>query len=153
MRTIALRFSDNFAPDSGTIAEHKKIIEKFGFVWYGKLGSIVSDKACGDILKNNQPRILLIHSGKSARYWAYIDKISRDIPDLAAVPEYYRDQAGIFRTWFRVLRFEEAEKNVMAACTVSSSGAPLSVTSRHSMSPYFIIDCADQTKNETSHTE
>lgn len=140
MKTIALRFSDSFAPSAGTIAEHKKCISKTGYVWYGKLGSVVSDKVCKEIMSNESPRILLIHSGKSSRYWAYVDKAIKETPPLHEIPEYYREQASFFHTWFRVLRIEEAEKNVMAACTVASSGAPLSITSRSSMSPYFIIE-------------
>lgn len=140
MKTIALRFSDNFAPPSGTIAEHKNVIYQKGHVWYGKLGAVVSDKVCKEIMSNDMPRILLIHSGKSSRYWAYVDKVMKDTPPIHEIPEYYREQAGIFHTWFRILKIEEAEKNVMAACTVASSGAPLSLTSRSSMSPYFIIE-------------
>ena len=143
MKTIALRFSDGFATSAGTIAEHKKLIETNGFVWYGKLGSAVSDKVCQEVLENEKPRILLIHSGKTARYWAYIDKVSKETPTLSDIPEYYRDQADVFRTWFRVLKIEEADKGVMSACTVASSGAPLSMASRSSMSPYFIIEYAE----------
>ena len=44
MKTIALRFADNIAPKDGTIAEHEKIIERYGFVWYGKFGARVSEK-------------------------------------------------------------------------------------------------------------
>ena len=40
MRTIALRFSNNFAPEAGTIVEHQEIIAELGFVWYGKLSGI-----------------------------------------------------------------------------------------------------------------
>lgn len=36
MKTIALRFADNIAPKEGTIAEHEKIIDELGYVWYGK---------------------------------------------------------------------------------------------------------------------
>ena len=147
MKTIALRFSDSFATAAGTIAEHKKLIEKDGYVWYGKLGASVSDRICKELLETSEPRILLIHSGKSACYWAYIDKVSKEVPPLENIPEYYRDQAKIFRTWFRVKRIEEAEKNVMSMCTVASSGASLSVTSRSSMSPYFIIDYAEGENN------
>ena len=143
MKTIALRFSDNFAPASGTIAEHRKCIDNKGFVWYGKMGATVSDKVCKEILENKEPRILLIHSGKSARYWAYIDSISKKTPELEDIPEYYRDLAGTFRTWFRVRRIDEAKKDVVSACTVASSGASLSMVSRHSMSPYFIIEYAE----------
>lgn len=140
MKTIALRFSDNFAPPDGTIAEHRKCIKENGFVWYGKLGTSVSDKVSQEIMQNDSPMILLIHSGKSSRYWAYIDRIIKDTPPLSEIPEYYRDQAGIFHTWFRLIQIVEADKGVMSACTVASSGAPLSMTSRSSMSPYFIIN-------------
>ena len=44
MRTVALRFADNIAPPEGTIAEHEKIIDELGYVWYGKFGARVSDK-------------------------------------------------------------------------------------------------------------
>lgn len=140
MRTIALRFSDNFAPANGTIKLHQECINKKGFVWYGKLGSPVSMSVGEQVLKNDKPRILLIQSGKSARYWAYIDRISKEVPEKENIPEYYRDQANLIKTWFRVIKFETAEKNVMAKCIVASSKALLSSTSRHSMSPYFIID-------------
>lgn len=143
MKTIALRFSDNFAPPEGTIGAHMACIESKGYVWYGKLGSTVSDKVCKQLIENENPRILLIHSGKSARYWAYIDKVSKEIPILEDIPEYYREQAGIFHTWFRVKRIVEAEKGVMSVCKVVSSGALLSMTSRSSMSPYFIIEYAE----------
>lgn len=147
MNTIALRFSDNFAPPDGTIAEHKKLIETIGFAWYGKLGATVSDKVSHEILENKRPRILLIHSGKAFRYWAYIDKVSKETPALNEIPEYYRDQAEIFKTWFRVRKIEEAEKGVMSSCIVASSGTSLSLASRSSMSPYFIIEyteCGDE---------
>lgn len=140
MKTIALRFSDNFAPPEGTIGAHRACIESKGYVWYGKLGSTVSDKVCRQLIENEKPKILLIHSGKAARYWAYIDKVSKDTPALEDIPEYYRGQAGIFHTWFRVKRIVEADRSVMSECKVASSGALLSMTSRSSMSPYFIIE-------------
>ena len=148
MKTIALRFSDNFAPPDGTIMEHRRCISEKGYVWYGKLGSAVSDKVCKELMENDMPRILLIHSGKSFRYWAYIDKVQKNTPLLSEIPEYYREQAGIFRTWFRVLKIEEADKSVMSACTVASSGAPLSMTSRSSMNPYFIIEYSEGGEKE-----
>ena len=143
MKTIALRFSDKFAPLSGTIAEHRKVISEKGFVWYGKLGTPVSDRICAELLKNEKPRILLIHSGKVARYWVYINMILKETPPLNEIPTYYRNQANNFQTWFRVVRIEDADKRVMAACTVSSSGASVSAVSRISMSPYFIIEYSE----------
>ena len=44
IKTVALRFSDNFAPDEGTISVHRNLIKENGYVWYGKLGAAVSNK-------------------------------------------------------------------------------------------------------------
>lgn len=150
MRTIALRFSNIFAPECGTIKAHEELIALNGFVWYGKLGSKVSAKVEQDILANPSPRILLIHSGSTGRYWAHIDKIQSETPPLQEIPAYYRDRAEDFASWFRVLRIEDAAKNVLSQCYVASSGASLSIASRHSMNPYFIIDykAADEFSNK-----
>ena len=140
MRTIALRFSNNFAPEEGTIYGHKALISKFGYVWYGKLGSKVSAKVKNEIMANETPQILLIHSGSNERYWASIDAIQNELPPTDAIPEYYKERAEEFATWFKVLKFEKAPRNVLSHCIVASSGTCLSYASRHSMSPYFIID-------------
>ena len=144
MITAALRFFDKFAPECGTILAHEKVIERFGFVWYGKLGSAISLSNIQTILENKEPKILLIHSGKTDRYWAYITDIKRELDDYDRVPEYYRDRTKDFHTWFKVTRFEKAEKDVMKKCFVKSSNKPLGDASKHSMSPYFIIRVDDE---------
>lgn len=104
----------------------------------------MSETAKNEILSNKNPMILLIHSGSTDRYWAYIDAIKDETPPSEEIPSYYRDRARDFSTWFRVLRFEEAPRDIQAHCFVASSGASLSNASRHSMSPYFIIDYANE---------
>lgn len=140
MKTIALRFGEHFAPNVGTIASHQEIIDKYGFVWYGKMGAAVSDKVIAKLLENEEIRILLIRSGRIERYWAVITEIQHNLPEREYIPDYYRDIAETFKTWFKVSEFIPAEKDVLGHCLVSSSGAPLSEASKHSMSPYFIID-------------
>lgn len=140
MKTIAMRFADNIAPEGGTIVEHEKIIEEYGYVWYGKFGLRVSDRIRSVLMDNEDRRVLLIHSGTINRYWFYIEDISYEMPSLEAVPKYYQDKASSIKTWFKVMRIEKAEKSVMSKCTVVSSGNTLSMASRHSMSPYFFIE-------------
>lgn len=140
MRTIALRFADMIAPQDGTIVEHEKIIDKLGYVWYGKFGARVSDKNKSVILASEDKRILLIHSGTSRRYWLYIEDITYDTPEMTAIPAYYRHIAGTIKTWFKVTKIEKAEKDVMGRCTIVSSGSSLSAVSKHSMNPYFVIN-------------
>ncbi len=143
MKTIALRFSNKFAPECGTIAAHEEMIKMKGYVWYGKLGNKIAASVFGEILGNDEPRILLIHSGATNRYWAYVDKIQYDIPERDVIPAYYRDKADKFKTWFRVIRFEDASRDIMSKCTVASSGQELGIASKHSMSPYFKIIAPD----------
>ena len=140
MRTISLRYTDRFAPQNGTIQEHQRILDEKGYVWYGKMGSPISEKVAEMILKNDVPRFLLIHSGYTERYWMHIDDISRERPADNDFPQYYHKMGDNFRTWFRVVKIEAADRDVIGKCKVASSGASLSEVSRHSMSPYFIID-------------
>ncbi len=141
MKTIALRFGEHFSPECGPIKAHERIREKIGYVWYGKMGAKISEKIINEIMASDNPRILLIRSGKTERYWADIEAIQYDVPKKEAIPEYYRDIAGIFNTWFKIKGFFLADKDVMSRCTVASSGKILREVSKHSMSPYFIINC------------
>lgn len=140
MKGVALRFFEKFATEDGTIAEHQKIIEKRGYVYYGKMGSPVSDKNIQMLSEQEEIKLLLIHSGKTDRYWATVEKIVKEQPLFEEFPAYYHEIADKFSTWFKILKFEEAPKDVMGKCKVASSGAPLSEASKHSMSPYFIIE-------------
>lgn len=140
MRTIALRFGETIAPPEGTIAVHQKIIDNNGYVWYGKFGSPVSKKVSTIILEKDNPKILLIQSGKSKRYWAYIESIQWEEPMDGLYPSYYKQVMDRFKTWFKVIGIEEAPTDILSQCYVASSGAVLAHASRSSMSPYFIID-------------
>ena len=143
MKTIALRFGEHFAPPCGTIAAHQEIIDELGYVWYGKLGSTISDKNVSEIMKNEYPKILLINSGKADRYWADIVEIRKTTPEAEGIPKYYRDNTEKFKVWFKVVSFEAAPKNIMSLCCVASSGTPLGEVSKHSMGPYFIIEYSE----------
>ncbi len=144
MRTIALRFSNKFAPECGTIEAHNELIREKGYVWYGKLGNKIATGVFDEILKNDEPRILLIHSGAANRYWAYVDKIQHVIPEKKDITAYYRNDADKFKTWFRVTRFESALRDIMSKCTVTSSGQELGIASKYNMSPYFKITVPDR---------
>lgn len=140
MKTIALRFTDKFAPSAGTIKAHEDIIKTKGYVWYGKMGNRISKSIAEEIIKNESPRFLLIHSGAQDRYWMYFKEISFETPSFEDFPTYYHTISDRFKTWFKISDIRKAEKNVMSNCRVISSGALLSNASRHSMSPYFIIE-------------
>lgn len=143
MKTIALRFGEHFSPDCGTIAAHQALIDELGHVWYGKMGSPVAARVIDELSSQENVKLLLISSGKADRYWAYVADISRSTPPQVEIPAYYRDSTDKFKTWFKVVRFEKAPKDILSKCIVSSSGSPLGLVSRHSMSPYYIIEYND----------
>ena len=139
MITVALRYFDKFAPEGGTVVAHQMVIDEKGFAYYGKLGAPLSMKIIQQLMDNDDKRFLLIHSGKQDRYWMHYESVTRDEVDARYIPEYYRDRASDFKTWFKVVKIETAPNDVMKRCFVNSSGRPLGEASKHSMSPYFII--------------
>ena len=140
MRTIALRFSDNYAPKEGMIYLHQEIIDKNGYVWYGKFGNKIGKEIIEEQLKTNDPKILLIKSGSVGRYWMHFQEHQEKTPELDKIPEYYRNKCDDIKCWFKVVRFEKADKDVLSKCFVLSSGDCLSNSSKHSINPYFKID-------------
>lgn len=140
MNTIALRFSDNYAPKEGTINLHNEVIKRKGFVWYGKFGSGISNSIKEELLNLEEPKILLISSGTNKRFWAFIEDIKSEIDDYCNVPEYYRNDANKIKCWFKIIRFEKADNNIMSSCFLRSTHRPLTESSRHCMNPYFKIE-------------
>lgn len=139
MNTIAMRFAENFAPACGTIRAHEEVINELGFVYYGKLGNSLSNKKIEELLSLENPKILLIRSGGVERYWAYIQHIQKETPELQYIPSYYRDKSKDFKCWFKIVKFETATKDIMSKCIVTSSGNTLSEASKRSMNSSFYI--------------
>ena len=54
LKTIALRFSDNYAPKEGMIFLHQELINNLGYVWYGKFGNKISKEIIEEQLKKGQ---------------------------------------------------------------------------------------------------
>lgn len=104
------------------------------------MGPPVSEKNIQMLMGQDEIKVLLIHSGKTDRYWATVEKIVKKQSQYDEFPSYYHNVADKFKTWFKIVKIEEAPKNVMGKCKVASSGATLGEASKHSMSPYFIIE-------------
>lgn len=144
MRTIALRFADNYAPKEGTIKLHQEIINNNGYVWYGKFGNSISQKNIDMLLDMKDKKFLLIKSGGQERYWAHFTDIKKEEINVDAIPKYYRNDKAHIKCWFKITKFEKADPKVMSKCFVASNGSLLSNTSKYSMSPYFVIDYKEE---------
>lgn len=141
MKTIALRFADNYAPKEGTIKLHQEVINNNGYVWYGKFGNTLSQKNIDLLMSQSERKILLIKSGFPERYWAYFEKITKEKPyNIETIPKYYRNNTEKIKCWFKITKIERADNNVMSKFIISSSKTPLSEASKHSLNPYFVIE-------------
>ena len=76
-------------------------------------------------------------------FWAYVSDIKLFCDDIDAVPSYYHDKIGKMHTWFKIVRFEKAPKNIKQKCLVLSSKRPLSEASKWSMCPWFNIEARE----------
>jgi 3',5'-cyclic AMP phosphodiesterase CpdA len=120
--SIILRFRDLSTPaGTTTIDEHKKIIAKAGYVWWGwwhKQGETVPEQAFRDILAEighaDGYKIYLFDSGKYKLRRARIVDIRWDnklaaiaTPDRATTPNYYGE--AHYLAWFKLDLIEELE--------------------------------------------
>ena len=138
MRTIALRFSDTFAPKTGTIREHNKIIGECGYVWYGKIGSKISPKIFDEILSNGPVKILMIKASSPDRYWATLEDVS--YKEQKPHPKYYGIEASYMKTWLKITKIDEAPENILERCFIPSTGNRLSDIYKRSMGAHFNIE-------------
>ena len=140
MKTIAIRFSDVIAPKNGTIYEHQTIINKNGYVWFGKLGNRkISEKIIKEIFTKRPIKILLIHTQSTKHYLALVDSIVYKCPELNLVPYYYRNNSSDFRNWFKIKQFIEIEEEELQKF-YTSSGNTIANIYKKSMGSYFIVD-------------
>lgn len=65
-------------------------------------------------------------------------------PPNEVIHSYYRENSGVFKTWFMIPKIEEASKEILEDCVVVSSQRPLSEVSKRSMTPYFIINVEEK---------
>jgi len=147
---LLLRFSDNIYK-GGTIAAHQEVIDQYGAVWFGKMGSTVSqvhiDKLNQQVEENIPTYVYLVKGNrrKSTYYISTLLLASKTLPDDEArlVPRYYADLniSKYVKFWVKLGDFgilEAAELNKMK---VASSVLPIGETLYKSSSGHFII-CA-----------
>lgn len=143
MKTIALRLSDNYAPKEGMVYLHNQLILENWFVWYGKFGNNISKKIIEDLMLLPIKKFLLIKSGGLERYWVYFELIQNELPPKEFIPEHYRKDTEKIKCWFKITKIEKTDGNIMSKCIVCSTGQILSLASKYSMSPYFVINYLD----------
>lgn len=140
MKTIAIRFSDNFAPKEGTIAAHESLIKSNGYVWYGKMGSHrMSPHVIEEVMKNGEATILLIHTQSRIHYLAKVKEIKEKCPEPSLIPSYYRDRLSDFANWFKIVSFEPVGEETLKEFYTSGGNTIFDIYKK-SMGSYFVVE-------------
>lgn len=138
MKTICLRFSDAFAPSEGTVFLHQRVIEKHGFVWFGKKGKRILPEKFETILKNGPTKIVLIKTGGSERYLATLEDYS--YRPQKEIPAYYKDQEYSFETWLKLSKIELAPVDILQKCIIPVSGKTVESILKKTIGSYFYVE-------------
>lgn len=96
---LLVRFSNSIITPKDTIEEHKKIIEKYGSVWFGKMGkslSLEKTEELGVQISRDIPSYIFLVKGNKYKLTFFKGKIksfalSLPVSEMYLLPQYYSD--------------------------------------------------------------
>jgi len=146
---LLLRFSDSLLKEGDTIDEHNQVIQREGVVWFGKMGSTVSQSRI-DILneqvREDIPTFVYLVKGnrkKSTVYRARLAVASKTIPkgESQLVPPYYfsLDIPKYVNFWVKLTEIVPIDFSELKKLRVGSSVLPIHETISKSSSGHFFL--------------
>lgn len=122
--------------------EHHKIIQKYGYVWFAKLGKsslkVSSIIKCDDIL-------FIKDSGNlySGLYAAKILEVTDSIPTETCFPDYYDTLHKKGSLWFMIEDLKPVSVDVLSNSFVGNSSGGSVLNILRSICPAFFIKCTN----------
>jgi len=133
--TIVLRFRDLVTEGGATVAEHRRVIRQFGFVWWGwwyRQSEHIPKGVIGELFGEGKPPvpIILLNSGtlqlfttRASQVVVAPSMLGVQSPQFEATPEYYF--RGRYPLWFRfdtdILAIESAPLPIIGQPTMDPS--------------------------------
>lgn len=146
-KLLVLRYGKQII--SNCIELHEEKIEDIGFCWFGKLGTIPSNKSIEAVLEEDDPAIVIYARG--AAYLCEVSEIAYEQPE-SGCPDYYKDELFDKLTfpsvYFRLTKIEELETRELSKFTVVSSGNSAINTLMHSMSSFLLVTYGKESVDE-----
>jgi hypothetical protein len=146
---LLLRFSDSLLKQGDTIHEHNQVIAREGAVWFGKMGSPVSQNHIDTFNKQVEkdvPTFVYLVKGnrrKSKAYRGNLVLASKKLPDdeKYLVPAYYADldTPKYVKFWVKLNEIVPIDLADLNKMQVASSVLPIAETLAKSSSGHFII--------------
>ena len=147
---LIIRFSDSFIKSSTTIVEHQKIIDEYGFVWFGKMGHPILESRSELLnlqVKKHVPTFVFLAKGNRNKYNVYQAKLelsSRIMPENEQylIPDYYSsfELFKHIRFWVKLNEIKEVEFSILAQYKVIRSAYSIKESLVKSSSGHFFIN-------------
>lgn len=120
------------------IGKHKEVLDKYGYCWFGKIGSAPSIKMIEEKLNPENPLIVLYNQGKV--HLCRFSEAKIDTPECG-FPEYYKKQ--LFEKnnypcmYFKLTSIEEIKPEDLKNCVNQKSRNNIMDTVSRSMASFF----------------
>ena len=118
---LVLKYSTKIKKD--IIDEHKALIDKNGYCWYGKLGNATSEQIVSSIKGADNPAIILYTKGKL--FLCDFVEMTTSRPS-SGYPAYYDKEYIYPSCFFKLTSIDEAPLDILGYLIVRSSGRILS---------------------------
>ncbi len=135
---VLIRYSNMFGYD--TILEHKKIIDKLGYCYFGKVGKKTSTSHLKSLMSSNIPKIIL--KSKNEAYLCIVEDIIFETPNNG-YPDYYKEE--LFKKnnypsmYYKITKIIKIDKSILTNFVVKSSLNPLPLALQQSMTSQLLI--------------
>lgn len=121
------------------IDEHQKVLDKEGYVWFGKIGAKVKKTILSDLLEKKSNYIIL--KAPKETYFCTFTDFCEEIPKDNCFPDYYKsnfDSLDDFSMWFKITAMIPiTNPEILSNIVVISSRNRLSNACLQSMSAHF----------------
>lgn len=134
---LLMKYSDVF--EKNVVNIHQEILNRTGYVWYGKVGATPSLKTLNLISKKGE-YFCILHSSKTGSYLCSFTEFSDIIPQNG-YPEYYEkyfSNKGFFKVFFKLNRMVRLPENFHTNFYLASSGENIMNALNYSMGSMFI---------------
>lgn len=129
---FVLRYNDNYIEDAMVI--HKKICDKEGFCWYGKVGKKPNIKRLNEIIEKKGTNILFYN--KKLSFIGKLMEVSLVAP-MNNVPDYYANSMRKPSVWLKVSSLCKIQQEVLSDLLIISTGKTMEETINSSMTSFY----------------
>lgn len=141
---IVVRYSNKY--ESDCIQKHQEVINKEGFVWFGKCGNVIRKVNAENILSQDNPKIILY--SRAGTYICELKDISYET-QTKNIPNYYKrlidskDECGyeLFKPsmYYALYSIKEINPDLLKKFVILKSGKNLYEIINKTMTTQMII--------------